>query len=366
MNFAARGNGPLRRWVFLSGRALGSVRPSSSLSERFHQELTTRRLPLIYDYLSPQPSHLLNLSLVGYVPELAPETSLGDAGGILPLISSPSRMAVGHHLVYFPPQVTLSQLLPDGTDVLHTPGEPFNRRMWAGGRVRFPQQGGPLLDGRRAVCIEGIRDVKVKGLDGQEKIFVSIERRVATVGEQETEEEIRSRVWQASEEDFGDAEIIERRDLVFLREKTPEQLQNDKASFSKGGRIVKPPSDPELSFKLRPNKALLFRYSALTFNAHSIHLDKSYAQDVEGYRNLLVHGPLSLTLLLTVLRCHLYKLGRVIRDIEYRNLAPLYVCEEMTICAKPKRGLDTNQWEVWIAGEDGGLTVRGTVHTSEL
>lgn len=239
MNFAARGNGPLRRWVFLSGRALGSVRPSSSLSERFHQELTTRRLHLIYDYLSPQPSHLLNLSLVGYVPELAPETSLGDAGGILPLISSPSRMAVGHHLVYFPPQVTLSQLLPDGTDVLHTPGEPFNRRMWAGGRVRFPQQGGPLLDGRRAVCIEGIRDVKVKGLDGQEKIFVSIERRVATVGEQETEEEIRSRVWQASEEDFGDAEIIERRDLVFLREKTPEQLQNDKASFSKGGRIVK-------------------------------------------------------------------------------------------------------------------------------
>ncbi|GAD95828.1 conserved hypothetical protein [Paecilomyces variotii No. 5] len=301
------------------------------------------------------------LPRVGYIPDLESQTSLGDDGGILPFISSPSRMAVGHHLVYFPPQVTLSQLLPDGTDVLHTPGEPFNRRMWAGGRVRFPQQGGPLLDGRRAVCIEGIRDVRVKGLNGEEKIFVSIERRVATVGEQETEEEIRNRVWQASEEDFGDAEIIEKRDLVFLREKTPEQLQNDQASFSKGA-----PSDPEFSFKLRPNKSLLFRYSALTFNAHSIHLDKSYAQNVEGYRNLLVHGPLSLTLLLTVLRCHLSKLGHVIRDIEYRNLAPLYVDEEMVICAKPKRGLDANQWEVWIAGEDGGLTVKGTVHTSEL
>ncbi|KAL1886371.1 hypothetical protein Plec18167_000301 [Paecilomyces lecythidis] len=202
--------------------------------------------------------------------------------------------------------------------------------MWAGGRVRFPQQGGPLLDGRRAVCIEGIRDAKVKGLSGEEKIFVSIERRVATVGEQETEDEIRSRVWQASEEDFGDAEIIEKRDLVFLREKTLEQLENDKASFSKGSRIVKPPSGPEFSFKLRPNKSMLFRYSALTFNAHSIHLDKSYAQNIEGYRNLLVHD------------------------------------EEMSICAKPKRGLDTNQWEVWIAGEDGGLAVKGTVHTSEL
>lgn len=239
MNLAVKGRGLLRRWALPTGRRLSFVRPSSSLSDRFHQDLTTRQLPLIYDYLSPQPSHLLNLSLVGYIPELESQTSLGDDGGVLPLISSPSRMAVGHHLVYFPPQVTLSQLLPDGTDVLHTPGEPFNRRMWAGGRVRFPQQGGPLLDGRRAVCIEGIRDVKVKGLSGEEKIFVSIERRVATVGEQETEEEIRSRVWQAGEEDFGDAEIIEKRDLVFLREKTPEQLENDKASFSKGGRIVK-------------------------------------------------------------------------------------------------------------------------------
>lgn len=130
--------------------------------------------------------------------------------------------------------------------------------------------------------------------------------------------------------------------------------------------LCKAPSNPEFSFKIRPNKALLFRYSALTFNAHSIHLDKSYAQEVEGYRHLLVHGPLSLTLMLTTLRCHLLKLGRVIREIEYKNLAPLYVGEEMTICAKSKQSPDTGRWEVWIAGEDGGLTVRGTVRTSEL
>jgi hydroxyacyl-ACP dehydratase HTD2-like protein with hotdog domain len=111
--------------------------------------------------------------------------------------------------------------------------------MWAAGRVRFPQQSGPLLDGKRAVCIEGIRDVKVKGLSGEEKIYVGIERRVATVEEQETEEQLRSRIWQPNEEDFGDAEVIERRDLVFMREKTPEQLQNDKASFSKSSRIVR-------------------------------------------------------------------------------------------------------------------------------
>lgn len=239
MNFAARRNGLLFCSALSRGGTLSFVRLSSSLSDRLHKELTTRRLPLIYDYLSPQPSHLLNLSLVDLIPELVPETSFNNAGGILPSIKSPSRMAVGHHLVYFPPQVTLSQLLPDGTDVLHTPGAPFNRRMWAAGRVRFPQQSGPLLDGKRAVCIEGIRDVKVKGLSGEEKIYVGIERRVATVEEQETEEQLRSRIWQPNEEDFGDAEVIERRDLVFMREKTPEQLQNDKASFSKSSRIVR-------------------------------------------------------------------------------------------------------------------------------
>jgi len=133
----------------------------------------------------------------------------------------------------------LSQLLPDGTDILHTPGEPFNRRMWAGGRARFPQEGGPLLNGKRAVCVEVIRDVTLKGRPGEEKVFVSIERRVATVGEGEAEEDIRSRVCREDEEDPGDAVIIERRDLVFMREKTSEQLRKDKAQFGNNNRIVK-------------------------------------------------------------------------------------------------------------------------------
>jgi 3-methylfumaryl-CoA hydratase len=49
---------------------------------------------------------------------------------------------------------------------------------------------------------------------------------------------------------------------------------------------------------LVPCEALLFRYSALTFNTHRIHYDRPYAVEQEGYRGLVVHGPLTATLLL--------------------------------------------------------------------
>lgn len=148
-------------------------------------------------------------------------------------------MAPGHHLVYFPPQVTLSQLLADGTDVLHTPGDPFNRRLWAGGHVRFPVSGGPLLNGSRAVCLETIRDVVVKGREGEEKVIVSIERRVGTVEEQESDQSVRERLWTEDAEDPGAAAVIETRNLVFMREKTREQLDHDIKSFETTAKNIK-------------------------------------------------------------------------------------------------------------------------------
>jgi len=51
---------------------------------------------------------------------------------------------------------------------------------------------------------------------------------------------------------------------------------------------------------LRPSEPLLFRYSALTFNSHRIHYDLPYATREEGYRGLVVHGPLTATLLLSL------------------------------------------------------------------
>lgn len=382
MQMAARYCNSLCLGKFSTGISLRKI--SSSVHNHLLHELTTRRLPLTYDYLSPQPSHLLDLSLMDILPELRPPSSSENSLSMtLPSICQPRRMAVGHHLIYFPPQVTLSQLLPDGTDILHHPGEPFNRRLWAGGNIKFPSEGGLLLNGQRAVCVEAIRDVTVKGQDEGEKVFVSIERRFAPVKEGEDEQAIRRRVLETNETNSEGSILTERRDLVFLREQASEKLDSGKVLHTRNSRLVKcmlhrcifaedadmnllpakAPSNPEISRRIIPTKALLFRYSALTFNAHLIHLDKEYTRDVEGHRNLLVHGPLSLTLMLTVLSFHLAKMGRVIREIEYRNLVPLYVDEEMKICAKAKDRRDDDSWEVWIEGPSGGLAVRGTVWT---
>lgn len=210
---------------------------ASSLPERLYQDLTSRQLPLFFDYLHPQPSHLLDLTLTGLFPNLDtfPRTQT-----TLPTISRPSPLPPAHHLVYFPPQVTPSQLLPDGTDTLHSPGAPFNRRLWVGGGVKFADTNKLMLSGHRAVCIEGIRDVIVKGQQGEEKIFVKIERQMNTVGEGETENDIRKRIWRSDNKDMGEhAPVVEGRNLVFMRDKTADQLDRDKAKFSQVSKTIK-------------------------------------------------------------------------------------------------------------------------------
>lgn len=113
-----------------------------------------------------------------------------------------------------------------------------------------------------------------------------------------------------------------------------------------------------------PPPALLFRFSALTFNAHAIHLDRQHCREVEGYRNLLVHGPLLLTLIFAALRGTLASTGSstgddvgVVKRLDYRNLAPVYVGEEVKVCVRENQG---GKWDVWIVGPTGGLCVKGS------
>lgn len=76
---------------------------------------------------------------------------------------------------------------------------------------------------------------------------------------------------------------------------------------------------------LVPGETLLFRFSALTFNTHRIHYDLPYAANEEGYRGLIVHGPLMATLLLDLAR---HKLGEnALKRFNFRAMSP-GVCGE--------------------------------------
>lgn len=67
----------------------------------------------------------------------------------------------------------------------------------------------------------------------------------------------------------------------------------------------------------------LFRFSALTFNTHLVHYDRSWAQGVEGLDDLLVHGPLSRILLMDAARHHAP--SRTTRFLRVRTIAPIFV-----------------------------------------
>ncbi|KAF7551615.1 hypothetical protein G7Z17_g4872 [Cylindrodendrum hubeiense] len=266
---------------------------------------------IIPDYLTPMSSHLLTTTLTDLLHSPRPSS---------PTIASPPHiLPQGHHLVYFPIQLPPSALIPDGADPGHSPGAPFTRRVWAGGELTFGTRAAEMrLDGRPVMCREKVEDVELRGKDGDERVFVDVWRKYG-LGHEDTESR-------------PEWEIEERH-----------------------------PHPPSHSLSLTPSPTHLFHFSALSFNAHAIHFDPFYARDVDGHRALLVHGPLTLTLMLRVLADRLGE-GVYVRRFTYRNHAPLYVNERMTVSLRKVSGNSETQgrWDVWVEGPEGGLAVKGT------
>ena len=99
---------------------------------------------------------------------------------------------------------------------------------------------------------------------------------------------------------------------------------------SKNGKKISNNINLKLLYKknFKFNNVDLFRYSALTYNSHRIHYDLDYTTNVEGHKNLLVHGPLTAT-------CVINEINRLIKkDISRYNfslLKPIYVNEKITL-----------------------------------
>lgn len=212
----------------------------------------TRPPNLLLDHLSPTNSHLLNVSLTGLLPESCHPLSYNASHPVLPTVSAsktiPSsvraalehRLPQGHHLVYFPPTVPPQGLNPeDGTDNLHSPGPPFVRRLWAGGSLSFNPALRQQLDlsNGRVVCVEGVRNVTVKGLEEDQKVFVDIDRCIRALDGEEDGEAAAERDWLADGADLKERfSIVERRTLVFMKKKSPEMASRDALKVD---RVVK-------------------------------------------------------------------------------------------------------------------------------
>jgi 3-methylfumaryl-CoA hydratase len=108
---------------------------------------------------------------------------------------------------------------------------------------------------------------------------------------------------------------------------------------------------PEWSKPIALDPVLVFRYSALTFNAHRIHYDLPYAREHEGYPALVMNGGLTALLLVETARPHL---RRPIAAYAARAMSPLFVGQRVTFNGR----IAGNTAALWASGPDGGLAYR--------
>ncbi|KIY01906.1 uncharacterized protein Z520_02044 [Fonsecaea multimorphosa CBS 102226] len=293
----------------------------------------------------------------------------------------------GYHQVSFNSLPYEQELGHDGAEKRHAPSDEWKYRVWAGGYMEFQIPSIWTARPNLVAVKERITDTRLVGDFASEnaKVFVTLTRTLFPAMVDSQGKPVLRRLGGLRAASRRDNIVLkEEKYLCFMRE-IPESLKS-KASAR---RRLAPPSNPVYSQNMTPSPTLLFRFSALTRNAHAIHLDAEYTRQVYGLPKLIVHGPLTSVLMLDILgeALALYTVGKpyafAIRTFQYKNLLPLFVNEQITIACKKLHdvqpqgtkfrtafgGVTWEKWEVWIqkgVGEDATTAVRGSAWVSPV
>lgn len=215
-------------------------------------------------------------------------------------------MPQGIHLCLCTPEAATATLGEDGhpargeaADSL-LPPVPLPRRMWASSAMTFHR---PIVVGDRMERLSRIASIVEKTGGTGTLVFVEIDHATHAAGALAVEE---------------------RQTLVYRDAAAPDAP----LSPPEPGTACFDPSAWEAHRRVVPDERLLFRYSALTFNTHRIHYDAPYACEVERYRGLVVHGPLTASLLLQLAAVRLGGGNRLAR-FAFRGLSPAIAGEPL-------------------------------------
>lgn len=227
------------------------------------------------------------------------------------------------HWIFFRSVTPQSQLGSDGHRKKggFLPDLGLPRRMWAGGRLRFLS---PLAIGDSIVRESRIVGVSQKEGRSGKLAFVTVGHQIRTLA--------------------GLLAIEEEQDIVYRQPATP------------GAASPSPTAAPSQALwhtEIIPDEVLLFRYSALTFNGHRIHYDKSYATGTECYPNLVVHGPLIATLLMDLLRREQPQV--TVLEFSFKAIRPSFVGNSLNLCGQPSP--DGKTIDLWSRDHEGWLTM---------
>ena len=238
-----------------------------------------------------------------------------------------TRLPTLWHWLYFLPIHAHSEIGPDG----HArrggflPLVPLPRRMWAGSDFVFRA---PLHVGDALSRSSTIVDVRQKSGRSGSLVFVKVRHEVRRNGSAEVA-------------------LTEHHDIVYRPAPSPDD-------------VAPPPQDAPAQWdwerRIVPDDVLLFRYSALTFNGHRIHYDRQYATGVEGYPDLVVHGPLIATLLMDLLRRHAP--DATVLTFEFKAVRPTFDIDPFSVHGAPSD--DGKTVHLWARDHEGWLTMDAT------
>ena len=207
-----------------------------------------------------------------------------------------------------------------------TPPVPLPRRMWASSKIQFiaPIALGAAI--KRNSCILSLSEKE----GGSGKLaFVDVEHET-----------------QAN----GTLSVRETQTIVYREAAAPDAPLSPpplaKGAFDAGAW--------DAVRTVTPDPRLLFRYSALTFNTHRIHYDAPYASEVERYRGLVVHGPLTASLLLQL---GAREVGdNRLRQFAFRGVSPA-MADEPLYLAMRREG---DGYELGAFADDGRAVMKAS------
>jgi 3-methylfumaryl-CoA hydratase len=194
--------------------------------------------------------------------------------------------------------------------------------MWAGSRLQFHR---PLRIGEEVTKTSRIVDIQGKEGRTGPLVFVMVRHEI------------------------GDA-ITEEHDIVYREHPKPGSPRPDPQPA---------PADHTWERAIHPGDVLLFRYSALTFNAHRIHFDRRYCTEVEHYPGLVVHGPLIATLLLDLLRRERPK--AIVKNFSFRAVSALFDTAPFAVCGNQ----EGSSVRLWARNATGGLAMDASAIVEE-
>lgn len=240
------------------------------------------------------------------------------------------------HWLQFTPTALQSELGPDGHPKLggFMPPLPLPRRMWAGSSIDFFR---PIAVGQQLTRITTVESITPKNGSSGALCFVVLRHDISAQ---------------------GSLALTERQTIVY-REAPLVAFEQQSAQRPPRTATAAPEgwdwADPKC-----PDTTTLFRYSALTFNAHRIHYDARYATEAEGYPGLVVHGPLMATFILDSF------LGRhteaEVTSFTFQARSPVFAGEQIHVVGRAESSTsDSAVEELSVIAPGGGVAVTARI-----